>query len=221
MKSLLIARQLLRAKRWLWLLLVLWPWAMAIILRSAGRGPMAQQDAVALVEQECLYGLALVAFTGAALLGNEQRSRRIVQVLARAVGRGEYLFALGLTAVLPLLMYVASVGLSGLLIGGDADTLARLALAVILIGLPLAALVLLASIWLPGVVAAALGLIVTAGLLLPARRSALAGQLRLLVQGVAEGHVPVAVVESVCAAAALFAIAVAAFRRRDLDLKAE
>ena len=221
MKSLLIARQLLRAKRWLWLLLVLWPWAMAVALRMTGGGAMAQQDIVALAEQECLYGLALVAFTGGALLGNEQRSRRIVVVLARAVRRGEYLFALWLTTVLPLLLYAGSVGLSGLLLGGSTEMLGRLMIAVTLIGIPLAGLVLLASIWLPGVLAAALGLLLTAGLLLPTSQSALAAQLRLLVQGAGERQAVRAMVESVCLAAVFFAAAVTVFCRRDLDLKGE
>ena len=35
MKSLRITRQLLWANRWLWLLLVLWPWGMAAILLVA------------------------------------------------------------------------------------------------------------------------------------------------------------------------------------------
>jgi hypothetical protein len=228
-KSALIARRLLLANRWLWLLLVLWPWVMAAILRLGSGGVptqhdfLAQQDVLALLQQECLYGLALVAFTGGALLGNEQRSRRIVVVLARAVGRGEYLFALWLTTVLPLLLYMASVTLAGRLLGATGAVLWRFGVAGMLLGIPLACLTLLWSIWVPGVVASTLSLALMAGLLVlpgPAHM-ALAMQLRLLVDGGMPRGTLAAAVESVCAGAVIFAAAVLIFRRRDLDLKGD
>jgi hypothetical protein len=221
-KSALIARRLLSVNRWLWLLLVLWPWVMAVILRLGG-GVLGQQDVLALLQQECLYGLALVAFTGGALLGNEQRSRRIVVVLARAVGRGEYLFALWLTTVLPLLLYMASVTLAGRLLGATGAVLWRFGAAGMLLGIPLACLTLLWSIWMPGVVAATLSLALTAGLLvLPGPgQMALATELRLLIDGGIPRGILAAGVESVCAAAVIFTMAVLIFRRRDLDLKGD
>ena len=103
MKSLRIAWRLLWANRWLWMLLVLWPWGMAAILLVGGPHP-APEDVAAALEQQSIYGLALVAFAGGALLGNEQRSRRIVLVLSRAVSRRQYLGALWLTAFLPLVL---------------------------------------------------------------------------------------------------------------------
>ena len=108
MKSLRIARQLLWANRWLWLLLVLWPWVMAAILLVGDLHP-APEDVAALFAQQSFYGLGLVAFAGGALLGNEQRSRRIVLVLSRAVSRRQYLAALWLAAFLPLLLDRKSV----------------------------------------------------------------------------------------------------------------
>jgi hypothetical protein len=222
-KSALIARRLLLANRWLWLLLVLWPWVMAAILRLGSEGVLAQQDVLTLLQQECLYGLALVAFTGGALLGNEQRSRRIVVVLARAVGRGEYLFALWLTAVLPLLLYVASVTLAGRLLGATGTVLWRFGMAEMLLGIPLACLTLFWSIWVPGVVASTLSLALMAGLLvLPGPgQMALATELRLLVDGGMPRGILAAGVESACVAAVVFAAAVLIFRRRDLNLKSD
>ena len=109
MKSLRIARQLLWANRWLWLLLVLWPWGMAAMLLIGGIHP-APEDIAAALGQQSIYGLALVAFAGGALLGNEQRSRRIVLVLSRAVSRRQYLAALWLAAFLPLVAVRARSG---------------------------------------------------------------------------------------------------------------
>src|ERR1700759_3664859 len=105
MKSLRIAWQLLWANRWLWLLLVLWPWGMATILLVGGLHP-APEDVEAALQQQSIYGLALVAFAGGALLGSEQRSRRIVLVLSRAVSRRQYLGALWLGGLLPPLVFL-------------------------------------------------------------------------------------------------------------------
>src|SRR5690349_16134118 len=118
-KSLRIARQLLWMNRWLWLLLVLWPWGMAAMLLAGGLHP-APEDVEAALEQQSIYGLALVAFTGGALLGNEQRSRRIVLVLSRAVSRREYLGALWLASFLPLALYVLDLALTGPVLGVSA-----------------------------------------------------------------------------------------------------
>jgi hypothetical protein len=232
-KMLEIARRLLLANRWLWILLVLWPWVMAVIL-SVGSGGLEQQDVAALLEQECLYGLALVAFTGGALLGNEQRSRRIVVVLARAVGRSEYLLALAMATAIPLLLYALSLVLAGLLLGAPAGTLLRFGIAEMLLGIPLASIVIFWSIWFPGVLAAMVSLALVSALLwVPGLKElALAGQLRLFggeLAGAGAGDVLRsslsallgATIESLFVAGAVFVAAARAFRRRDLDLKGE
>ena len=87
-----IARRLLYQNRWIYLFLMLWPFGMAAILLVPASKPEID-DVLSIVHQECLYGLGLVAFTGGALLGNEQRSRRIAGVLSRAVSRRQYFFA--------------------------------------------------------------------------------------------------------------------------------
>ena len=102
-----IARRLLYQNRWIYLFLMLWPFGMAAILLVPAAKP-EPEDVLSILHQECLYGLGLVAFTGGALLGNEQRSRRIASVLSRAVSRRQYFFALVSAAWLPLALYVVS-----------------------------------------------------------------------------------------------------------------
>jgi hypothetical protein len=239
-KMLEIARRLLLANRWLWMLLVLWPWVMAAILSVGGDG-LAEQDVAALLEQEGLYGLALVAFTGGALLGNEQRSRRIVMVLARAVGRSEYLLALVMTTAIPLLLYGLSLVLAGRLLGAPAGTLLRYGIAEMLLGIPLSCIVIFWSIWLPGVLAAMVSLALVSALLwVPGlKEMMLAAQLRLFLGDLAGSGAAVsglglrsslaplggvllgATIESLLAAGLFFVAAARAFRRRDLELKGE
>src|ERR1700722_796922 len=151
MKSLWIAWQLLWANRWLWLLLVLWPWGMAAILLVGGLHP-APEDVEAALEQQSIYGLALVAFAGGALLGNEQRSRRIVLVLSRAVSRRQYLGALWLAAFLPLVLYVLDLALTGPVLGAPVLVLWQALGALLVLSLTTASLAVLASLVLPGVI---------------------------------------------------------------------
>ena len=65
MKVWWIAERLLWQNRWLFLLLFLWPYAMAaVLLLPHDRADAA--DVVSMLHQECLYGLALVAVNGSA-----------------------------------------------------------------------------------------------------------------------------------------------------------
>lgn len=111
-KAWLVARRLLWQNRWLFFLLMLWPYAMAAILCFGGAPD--PDDVLWMLHQECFAGLALVAVTGSTLLGNEQRSRRIVMVLSRAFNRPQYLFSLLITAWLPLVLYVSGFVISGI-----------------------------------------------------------------------------------------------------------
>ena len=119
-----ITRRLLYQNRWIYLFLMLWPFGLAAILLVPAAKPEID-DVLSILHQECLYGLGLVAFTGSALLGNEQRSRRIATVLSRAVSRRQYFFALACAAWLPLAFYVVSFVVSGIaLFGCDRSTVA-------------------------------------------------------------------------------------------------
>ena len=111
-KAWLIAQRLLWQNRWLFLMLMLWPYVMAAILCFGGQPD--PDDVLWMLHQECFAGLALVAVTGSTLLGNEQRSRRIIMVLARAMSRPQYLLSLLMTAWLPLVLYVSGFLISGI-----------------------------------------------------------------------------------------------------------
>ena len=127
-------------------------------------------DVLSILHQECLYGLGLVAFTGSALLGNEQRSRRIATVMSRAVSRRQYFFALLSAAWLPLAVYVASFVVSGIALFAAVHKppalLFALALAQLVLGMWTAAGGLFFATWLPMMLAstASLGLLALLGL---------------------------------------------------------
>ena len=226
MKSLRIAWRLLWANRWLWMLLVLWPWGMAAILLVGGPHP-APEDVAAALEQQSIYGLALVAFAGGALLGNEQRSRRIVLVLSRAVSRRQYLGALWLAAFLPLVLYVLDLALTGPVLGVPALVLWQTLGALLLLSLTTASLAVLASLVLPGVIAGALSLAaVSLPLLLPAGwQLAQSRLLQILLSGPITEHMRLVfgagLLEGLLLGGGIFEAAVRVFERRDLRLKSE
>jgi hypothetical protein len=227
-----IARRLLYQNRWIYLFLMLWPFGMAAILLVPAAKP-EPEDVLSILHQECLYGLGLVAFTGGALLGNEQRSRRIASVLSRAVSRREYFFALFSAAWLPLALYVLSFVISGIALSGTIDQppalLFTLALAQLILGFLTAAAALFFATWLPMMLAS------TASLAL----LALLGFLGYLWPGFAPGRLlftltqgdlmeaarllqqPAGFLLIILGAALLFAAGTAIFERRDLRLKSD
>jgi hypothetical protein len=147
-----IARRLLAQNRWLYLFLILWPLALAAIFLLPRSSP-SPDDIAAVLHQECIYGLALVVFSGSVQLGNEERSRRIVSVLCRAVSRRQYLFALAVAAWLPLVLYAFSILLSSLLLDADTTQLTRTIFELVLLGAWTAAVSLFFASWLPSILA--------------------------------------------------------------------
>jgi hypothetical protein len=227
-----IARRLLYQNRWIYLFLMLWPFGMAAILLVPAAKPEID-DVLSIVHQECLYGLGLVAFTGGALLGNEQRSRRIAGVLSRAVSRRQYFFALVSAAWLPLALYVVSFVVSGFALFRAIDRaptlLLALALAQLVLGLFTAAAAVFFATWLPMMLAstASLALLALLGLLgylwpgfAPARllftltQGDLVESARLL-------HQPAGFLLIIAGAGVLFAAGTVIFERRDLRLKSD
>ena len=227
-----IARRLLHQNRWIYLFLMLWPFGMAAILLVPAAKPEAE-DVLSILHQECLYGLGLVAFTGGALLGNEQRSRRIASVLSRAVSRRQYYFALVSAAWLPLALYVVSFVISGIALLSAIDQpptlVLTLALAQLVLGLWTAAAALFFATWLPMMLAstASLALLALLGFLgylwpgfAPARllftltQGDLVESSRLL-------QLPLGFLLIIVGAALLFAAGTAIFERRDLRLKSD
>ncbi len=219
MKSMLIAWRLIRQNWWLWLLLLLWPWGMVLLLLVGGRP--APEDAAALLQQECWYGLAMAALTAGSALGNEERSRRIELVLSRAVSRREYLLALWLMAVMPLAVYAGSCALSGLVLGVGAGAALQVVLAMLGLGAWAASLSVLGSVYLPGVLASGLGLAAVGALYWLPGRLAVAGLVRVLM-GLAEpGGDGFGVVEAGMLAGVFLGVAAWGFGRRDVRLKGE
>lgn len=102
----LTARTLMRGNRVLIALLLLWPCVLSAILLGVERGRPAAEDIAAILQQELIYGLVLVGLGGSVALGTELRAHRVQGVLGRAVGRGEYLLALAISAFVPFAAYV-------------------------------------------------------------------------------------------------------------------
>jgi len=227
-----ITRRLLYQNRWIYLFLMLWPFAMAaILLVPAGRPDI--DDVLSILHQECFYGLGLVAFAGSALLGNEQRSRRIASVLSRAVSRRQYFFALVSAAWLPLALYVVSFVVNGSALFAAIERplggLLALALAQLVLGMWTASAALFFATWLPTMLASTASLAVLAALGLagyawpgfaPARllftltQGDLTGAARMLLH-------PGGFFLIVLAAGLLFVAGTAIFERRDLRLKSD
>lgn len=227
-----ITRRLLLQNRWIYLFLMLWPFGMAaILLVPAGRPDL--DDVLSIVHQECLYGLGLVAFTGSALLGNEQRSRRIASVLARAVSRRQYFFALVSAAWLPLTLYVVSFVVSGTVLFASVHQplalLLALAVAQLVLGMWTAAAALFFATWLPTMLAstASLALLVLLGLAGYQWPGFAPGRLPFtLTQGDLDGFArmlqhPMGLVLIVLGAGLLFFAGSTIFERRDLHLKSD
>jgi hypothetical protein len=199
---------------------------MAAILLMGGLHP-SPEDVEAALEQQSIYGLALVAFAGGALLGSEQRSRRIVLVLARAVSRRQYLGALWLAAFVPLLVYGLDLVLTGVLLQAATNVLWQTLVALLLLGLIAASLAVTASLALPGVVAGVLSLVVLSAPLVlpPGWQIAETRLLQVLLGGPATEQVRLVfaagAIEAAVLSAAIFEAAVRTFERRDLRLKSE
>jgi MFS family permease len=227
-----IARRLLYQNRWIYLLLLLWPFAMAAILLLPAARP-EPEDVFSILHQECLYGLALVAFTGSALPGNEQRSRRVVSVLSRAVSRRQYFFALVTAAWLPLALYVGGFVVSGTFLLDAIDRplsiLFAVAAAQLLVGVATAVAAIFFSTWLPMMLAsgASLGLLALLSLAGYAWPGFVPGRLLYsLTQGDLSAAAQLVVNPSsflliILTAVVLFVAGSAIFERRDLRLKSD
>jgi ABC-type transport system involved in multi-copper enzyme maturation permease subunit len=227
MKAWLIARRLLWQNRWLFLMLMLWPYVMAVILCYGGQPD--PDDVLWMLHQECFAGLALVAVTGSTLLGNEQRSRRIIMVLARAVSRPQYLFSLLLTAWLPLVLYVSGFVLSGIfmatLLHGSSRGILEMAAAQLVLGVWAGAVSIFWSILLPQIVASIVS-VACVGLAAYVGQLGMIGPGRLLLTlfqiSISGKNTPPTIafdaVLTLLAGAVWFAAASWLFSRRDLNL---
>ncbi len=168
----LVAGKLMRGNRILLILLLVWPCVLTGIVMASAQGHPAAEDVASILQQELFYGLALVGLGASLALGTEQRAHRTQQVLSRAVNRGEYLLALGLSAYLPfagyMLVWLLNAAVLSAFLHQHAPALFTVLLAELAGGLLLCGFGLLWSVLLPQMFAAGgtgivLGLLLVAG----------------------------------------------------------
>ena len=229
-KAWLIAQRLLWQNRWLFLMLMFWPYVMAIILSVGGKPD--PDDVLWMLHQECFAGLALVAVTGSTLLGNEQRSRRIIMVLARSVSRPQYLFSLLLTAWLPLVLYVSGFLVSGIVLAtmlhSSFEGIFVMALAQLVLGVWAGAVSVFWSVLLPQILASIVS-VACVGLAVYIGGLGMIGPGRMLLSlfetPISGGGAPMTIgvdaVLTLLAGGVWFAAASWTFSRRDLNLTAD
>jgi ABC-type transport system involved in multi-copper enzyme maturation permease subunit len=196
-------------------------------LTLIGSGRPAPDEVLALLKEECFYGIALVAFTGAYLLGNEQRSRRIITVLSRAIHRWQYLFALLLAAWIPLALYLVGFALSGSymlhLSRVPVQIVFDLALLQLVVGLWTGTLSIFFSIFLPSILAS----LASGGTMAALAFLSITGPGRLLATttsatfATADLLSPRDFASTLVLSAIVFAAACTMFARRDLNLSGE
>jgi hypothetical protein len=230
MKAWLIAQRLLWQNRWLFLMLMFWPYVMTIVLCVGGKPD--PDDVLWMLHQECFASLALVAVTGSTLLGNEQRSRRIIMVLARSVSRPQYLFSLLLTAWLPLVLYVSGFLVSGIVLAtmlhSSFEGIFVMALAQLVLGVWAGAVSVFWSVLLPQILASIVS-VACVGLAVYIGGLGMIGPGRMLLSlfetPISGGGAPMTIgvdaVLTLLAGGVWFAAASWTFSRRDLNLTAD
>ena len=147
----LLAIAFVRHNLWLLIMLSLWPWLFSGVLSFDGENQV--KDYVASLQQESLYGILIIGFMATAALNNEQKSRRIIAVLSKAVSRGQYLGSFLLGVFLVGVCFTLSTGIATwvatLRIHPNLIHLPEFLLAVLISALWIASLSLMFSTFLP------------------------------------------------------------------------
>jgi len=109
---LLIAINFAREQRWPILTLLLWVLLLAFLglVTDIHR---QREDLLFVFKQDAVYVLAFSVFFGGSAIYNERRSRRILGVLSKAVGREQYLSGLVLGVTIACAIYCFALGLTG------------------------------------------------------------------------------------------------------------
>jgi len=108
--SLLIAANFLRENRWAIVLLIVWSLASgtgAALTVSASR-----DDSLFFLKQQAAYSVFFTVFLAASALHNQRRSRRILAVLSKGVGRSEYLAGIVLGFLGVSAVYSVTLGIT-------------------------------------------------------------------------------------------------------------
>jgi ABC-type transport system involved in multi-copper enzyme maturation permease subunit len=108
----LIAINFVREQRWPILVLMSWVGLLAIMgmfinLRSE------REDVLFIFKQLGVYGLAFAVFFGASAIHNDRKTRRILAVLSKSVGRGQYITGLLAGIAIATGMYSFAMGVTG------------------------------------------------------------------------------------------------------------
>jgi ABC-type transport system involved in multi-copper enzyme maturation permease subunit len=109
---LLIAINFAREQRWPILTLLLWV-LLLLFLGLITDVHRQRDDLLFVFKQDAIYVLAFSVFFGGSAIYNERRSRRILGVLSKAVGRQQYLSGLVLGVTLACAVYCFALGMTG------------------------------------------------------------------------------------------------------------
>jgi len=108
----LIAVNFVREQRWPILVLLLWVLLLAF-LGLAMDVRREREDLLFVFKQVAVYAVVFSVFFGGSAIYNERRSRRILAVLAKAVGRQQYLSGLVLGVAMAAGVYCFALGMTG------------------------------------------------------------------------------------------------------------
>jgi len=109
---LLIALNFVREQRWPILVLLLWVLLLAF-LGLVSNIPRQREDLLFIFKQVALYVVAFSVFFGGSAIYNERKTRRILAVLSKAIGRQQYLSGLVLGVTIASAIYCFALGLTG------------------------------------------------------------------------------------------------------------
>lgn len=108
----LIAINFVREQRWPIFTLLLWVLLLAF-LGLLTDAPRHSDDLLFVFKQNAVYVVAFSIFFGGSAIYNERRSRRILSVLSKAVGRQQYLSGLVLGVTIACALYCFALGITG------------------------------------------------------------------------------------------------------------
>ena len=109
---LLIAINYVREQRWPIFVLLLWILLLAFLGLIANI-PRDRDELLYLFKEVAIYVVVFSVFFGGTAVHNERKTRRILAVLSKAVGREQYLSGLVLGVTLACSIYCLSLGITG------------------------------------------------------------------------------------------------------------
>ena len=108
----LIGFNFVREQRWPILVLLLWILLLAFLGLITDM-PRGREDLLFIFKQVALYVVVFSIFFGGSAIYNERKTRRILAVLSKAVGRQQYLSGLVLGVTMCCGIYCFSLGMTG------------------------------------------------------------------------------------------------------------